>query len=181
MFKVQSSKFIASLTVPATSFPSRQGILDFRQTLALFGQFLYRQGTTAKGFFQLFLLIGFSFPGSAVHIHASPYSSSYACSQSWHHAWSVPAPSLAAVLLLPAFLAVACSFFCFILLLQPAPVSILGIVAREILNFAFALEHQEMIYHLVHEVTVVTHHDYATGEILQTLPTPARFGYRGHW
>ena len=36
--------------------------------------------------------------------------------------------------------------------LKSAPFTILGIVAREILYLAFALEDQQMIHHLIHEI-----------------------------
>ena len=43
----------------------------------------------------------------------------------------------------------------------------LCVVARKIFNLAFALENQQMVYHLIHEIAVVAHHDYAAWEILQ--------------
>ena len=51
--------------------------------------------------------------------------------------------------------------------LQGVPFPILGIVAREILDLTIAVEHEQMIHHLIHEITVMTHHDHTTGEILK--------------
>jgi len=49
----------------------------------------------------------------------------------------------------------------------------LCIVSGEVVNAASSLEHQEMVYHAVHEIAVVTHHNHTAAEVgqifLQTL------------
>ena len=50
-------------------------------------------------------------------------------------------------------------------LLQFAPLAIVGVVARIILEFAIALHHEQMIDHLVHEISVMAYHDHATSEV----------------
>ena len=49
------------------------------------------------------------------------------------------------------------------------PFTVLRIVAGEVLDLALALEYQQVVHDLVHEVAVVTHHNDASGEVLQVL------------
>ena len=53
------------------------------------------------------------------------------------------------------------------LLFRLAPVTIIGVVTRKITNVSLSLEYQQVIYHLVHEITVVAYYDYTALEVLQ--------------
>ena len=53
--------------------------------------------------------------------------------------------------------------------LKTLPLTILGVVAGEVLHLALALEHQQMVDYLVHEIAVVAHYDDAAGEVLQVF------------
>ena len=45
----------------------------------------------------------------------------------------------------------------------------MSIVAREIAYYSVALENEQMVYHLIHEISVVTHYDNAAREVLKIL------------
>ena len=45
------------------------------------------------------------------------------------------------------------------------PLAVLGVVAWEVLYLSVALEHQQMINHLVHEISVVAHYNNTSGEV----------------
>ena len=49
------------------------------------------------------------------------------------------------------------------------PVTVVGVVAREIADVALSFEYQQMVYHFVHEVAVVAHHDDTSLEVLQVF------------
>ena len=53
--------------------------------------------------------------------------------------------------------------------LQGAPFSILRIVAGKVLHHAVTLEYEQMVYRLVHKVTVVTDDDYAARKVLKVF------------
>ena len=59
--------------------------------------------------------------------------------------------------------------FFLVLLLGLFPITIVGIVAREIADITLAFEHQQVVYYLVHEIAVVTHHNHASLEVLQVF------------
>ena len=50
-----------------------------------------------------------------------------------------------------------------------APVAIVAVIAREIFYIALALEHEYMVYNLIHEIAVVRHHYHTPLEIAQVL------------
>ena len=50
---------------------------------------------------------------------------------------------------------------------QRLPFPVLRVIAGEVLNHSTALEDQQVVDHLVHEITVVADHDDASREILQ--------------
>ena len=52
---------------------------------------------------------------------------------------------------------------------QSAPFTILRVVAREVLDDTIALENEQMIHYLVHEVAVVADHDDTAGEVFEIL------------
>ena len=58
------------------------------------------------------------------------------------------------------FLGLGC--FLFVFCLGQLPVAVVRIVAGEIADVALSFEYQQMVYHLVHEVAVVAHHDDAS-------------------
>ena len=53
--------------------------------------------------------------------------------------------------------------------LQGTPLTILGIVAREILDLTIAPKDQQMVDHLIHEIAVVADDNHAAREILQVF------------
>ena len=64
----------------------------------------------------------------------------------------------------------ACSFSRFFVLApHAAPLPVLRVVAWEILDAAFSLEHQQVVHNLVHEITVVADDDDAPREVLQVF------------
>lgn len=57
----------------------------------------------------------------------------------------------------------------FVTALKRTPFAILCVVSGEIVYYAIAFEHKQMVYHFIHEITVVTY-DYDTaGEVGQIL------------
>ena len=56
-----------------------------------------------------------------------------------------------------------------LIFLQVGPLPILCIVSGEILDFALAFKHQQMVHHLIHKVAVVRYHNHAPGKILQVF------------
>ena len=56
--------------------------------------------------------------------------------------------------------------FLFVFCLGQLPVAVVRIVAGEIADVALPFEYQQMVYHFVHEVAVVAHHDDASLEVL---------------
>ena len=53
--------------------------------------------------------------------------------------------------------------------MEGLPIAILGIIAWEVLDLAIALEHEQMVDHLIHEITVVAHHNHTAREILKVF------------
>ena len=59
--------------------------------------------------------------------------------------------------------------FLFMLFLHFLPVTIVGIVAREVADITWTIEHQQVIDNLIHEITVVAHYNDTSLEVLKVL------------
>ena len=145
------------LSLNFTQFQPAHGLLvqlviEQRQTLGFLGQFVHAECTAAQGFFYLFL---FFFQCGNLFFQLFEFLPFL----EGHAALVVQADTLRFF-----FLGLGC--FLFMFSLGQLPVTVVGVVAREIADVALSFEYQQMVYHFVHEVAVVAHHDDASLEVL---------------